>query len=473
MSEHSLPDDVRRWPDDPAQLLGVPEDADRKTLRRAYSRLARQFKPEHAPEQFQKIRAAYDALLQMCDWREMNAIDNGHGELQSIEPPADPNAAAADAVTAAPPPDPTDELWEVAVNGRLKEAYRGFRELHNRAPTREDVPLRLYWLLRFDPRLDETRKPVDWLHDAIQQAGFPGTALALYDEELDEEPALVDSPRAARLLDAPVPPGMLAQVAVTHVRAAARLRKWDAVRQSLDAARPRIADDDAAVWVRVLVSALDEVAWSPNMLAMKLEQQIHRELEEYEHLHLALTYDFDRIDLLHELADECLEHRGSYGIPRQVLQFLSQTWNKSGFEVRPALLEALEPWIVDPDFGLTCLDQMQTSTPAALGRLVELVESSGCHGSDFDASESAIAALKRRLRDLLVSVNWITYSPCRLLLRDFCLTEGVALGTIEQLLAGDPHYFANCHLQNDFLLHLARDVALDCLLKVHRAFWNC
>jgi hypothetical protein len=470
VNEHSLPDDVRRWPDEPAQVLGVPEDVDRKTLRRAYSRLVRRFKPEHFPEQFQKVRTAYDALLQMCEWRELYGTDEELDGSPDAEP-ADAENAAPAAAAIPLPPDPTDELWDAAADGRLGDAYRGYRELHNRTPAKEDIALRLYWLLRFNPQLDEARAPADWLYDAMQQAGS-GTAIGLYDDELTEEPALVNSPRATRLLEAPVPTWMLAQLAVTHVRAAAKLKRWDAIRHCLDAARPRIADEDSAVWVRVLVSALDEVAWSPNVLAIKLEQEIRSELERCEHLQLALTYDFDRVDLLRDLAEECLENRGMYGIPRDVLQFLSRTWNKSGFEVRPDLQKILEPWIAEPDLGLAVLDRMQTGSPAALGRLVELVESSGYDNTEFDGSEPAIEALKRRLRSLLASVNWDSYEPSRRMLRNFCLTEGIALGLIEQLLAADPEYFATCHLREDFLHDLARDLALDCLLKAHLVFWE-
>lgn len=49
-------------PHDPAGFFGLSNPIDRKDLKRAYNKLLRRFKPEKAPEEFQKIRAAYESL---------------------------------------------------------------------------------------------------------------------------------------------------------------------------------------------------------------------------------------------------------------------------------------------------------------------------------------------------------------------------------------------------------------------------
>jgi curved DNA-binding protein CbpA len=48
--------------DDPHVVLGLAADADDETIRRRYLELVRQFSPEHHPEQFAAIRAAYERL---------------------------------------------------------------------------------------------------------------------------------------------------------------------------------------------------------------------------------------------------------------------------------------------------------------------------------------------------------------------------------------------------------------------------
>jgi curved DNA-binding protein CbpA len=47
---------------DPYAVLGLPPDSDDETIRRRYLELVRQFSPEHQPERFAAIRAAYESL---------------------------------------------------------------------------------------------------------------------------------------------------------------------------------------------------------------------------------------------------------------------------------------------------------------------------------------------------------------------------------------------------------------------------
>jgi hypothetical protein len=54
--------DWRKLPDDPLGFFELPADFDRKSLKRAYSALIKQFRPETHPAQFQKIREAYEIL---------------------------------------------------------------------------------------------------------------------------------------------------------------------------------------------------------------------------------------------------------------------------------------------------------------------------------------------------------------------------------------------------------------------------
>jgi curved DNA-binding protein CbpA len=48
--------------DDPHLVLGLAADADDEAIRRRYLELVRQFSPEHHPEKFAAIRAAYERL---------------------------------------------------------------------------------------------------------------------------------------------------------------------------------------------------------------------------------------------------------------------------------------------------------------------------------------------------------------------------------------------------------------------------
>src|SRR5436190_13364637 len=47
---------------DPYQVMGLAADCDDETIRRRYLELVRQFSPEHHPEKFAAVRAAYESL---------------------------------------------------------------------------------------------------------------------------------------------------------------------------------------------------------------------------------------------------------------------------------------------------------------------------------------------------------------------------------------------------------------------------
>lgn len=48
--------------DDPYEVLGLTAGADEATIRQTYLDLVRKFPPDREPEQFARVRAAYDAL---------------------------------------------------------------------------------------------------------------------------------------------------------------------------------------------------------------------------------------------------------------------------------------------------------------------------------------------------------------------------------------------------------------------------
>ncbi len=47
---------------DPYTVLGLPDDSDDETIGRRYLELVRQYSPEHHPEKFAAIRAAYEQM---------------------------------------------------------------------------------------------------------------------------------------------------------------------------------------------------------------------------------------------------------------------------------------------------------------------------------------------------------------------------------------------------------------------------
>jgi hypothetical protein len=69
-----------RLPHDPLGFFGLTGGFDRRDLKRRYNQLIRQFKPEKFPEQFQRIRAAYEQLDLQIRYGTRAAAASRYGE---------------------------------------------------------------------------------------------------------------------------------------------------------------------------------------------------------------------------------------------------------------------------------------------------------------------------------------------------------------------------------------------------------
>src|SRR5438132_1170202 len=65
---------------DPYAVLGLPPDSDDETIRRRYLELVRQYTPEHHPERFAAIRAAYDSLRDLPTRLRYRLFEAGQNE---------------------------------------------------------------------------------------------------------------------------------------------------------------------------------------------------------------------------------------------------------------------------------------------------------------------------------------------------------------------------------------------------------
>lgn len=76
-----------------SEVLGVEPDADEKTVRRAYAKMGKTYRPDTHPEEFSRIRKAYDALL--------NLLNNNDYQDPSL--PSRPNLNASSIQELLPP----------------------------------------------------------------------------------------------------------------------------------------------------------------------------------------------------------------------------------------------------------------------------------------------------------------------------------------------------------------------------------
>ena len=70
--------------EDPFKVLGVAEDADDATIRRAYLRLLHTYSPERDPDGFRHLRAAYEAVRSVQDRAAQRLLERP--KLPDVEP---------------------------------------------------------------------------------------------------------------------------------------------------------------------------------------------------------------------------------------------------------------------------------------------------------------------------------------------------------------------------------------------------
>jgi hypothetical protein len=86
MSEPPQEPEWNRLPRDPAGFFGLSGEFDRKDLKRAYNSLLRIYKPEKYPEEFQRIRAAFEQLDEQLRYGSSGAMpDVGAGGGWAID----------------------------------------------------------------------------------------------------------------------------------------------------------------------------------------------------------------------------------------------------------------------------------------------------------------------------------------------------------------------------------------------------
>jgi hypothetical protein len=137
-------------PDQPEPFFGLSGEYDVRDLKRSYNALIRKFKPEKFPEEFQKIRAAYERLDDALRYGETSQTSPGTSDLQfnwaellqeqlepepttvPLQPPTDANADHEHAE----PVFLSDEqsLHERVRTERLQDLYQELKTLPVKTP---------------------------------------------------------------------------------------------------------------------------------------------------------------------------------------------------------------------------------------------------------------------------------------------------------------------------------------------------
>lgn len=441
MSDHRLPDDPADWPDDPHLLLGVGEQADLPTLRRAYNRLIRRYRPDEFPAEFQQIRQAYETACSFAQWRDQFP-DDDDSEDDGAETAAAGNAdsphndeedLSSNFPSSAVQPDPSavgfqeeiDEAWNRAKEGDIRSAYRSLIQLHERRPELDEVVLRLYWLLKIKPSIDSDKQPADWLVEGMCRSSASGRLMQLYWSELENRPAEAVSPRIYRLLEASSEPFQRNDLLSRRWNAAASRDLPRIVEADLERERRRMQIDQSEEWARLLFTATDYLAWrQDDPTAQSLFNRCCTELEEFDHLHIPLEMEFQRFDHLRELQKTC-ESVWDTNVPSEWLELVRDSWNGPDEQLRRRVHALLVTWVRAPGRALGILDRLNHDSAVAVRQLETLFLRVGRSYYDYDTGDDS-DLLTRSIEQWLQANAGQNYKKLRVLAMQFCLEEMIS-----------------------------------------------
>lgn len=452
MSESSLPDDPDQWPTDPFEVLGVARDVPARDLKRAYAQRIRQYKPEQKPEEFRRIRQAYEIVRQLMEW----------GALQAASGPGEEPAAPRD--------DSVDRYWRQAIDGNAPVAYAGILAEARADPRRPDLPLRLYWLRKLFPEVDPERPAVEWLVAAVRQPGANGQARELLQREFHDQPRETLSATEA-LIDADWPTAELGELAAGRWLAALRLHELETIRRDLDRLQPRLQAHEEAAWFRLQITALDAVAWwADEPDASEIQARCHDEVRRLEHRAMNEPYIFDRLDYLFVLASAWRNFRSKYPVPMSLGELIPVSWSAPVPRLLPLTERVLEEIVSRPHEWLGWFDRFWEKAPPVLDFFSRIVQQYSDRLENQPVDPHAPTHLARSAADCMERTTSRTYAAMRSIIMQFCLDEFV---TVEMFAAVAPPVRIDAPPGMELTLHdaLARDWPLRLICWSSRLFW--
>lgn len=496
MSELPLPADHQRWPENVFELLGTELGVDEKTLKRAYQRLIKVYRPERYPEEFRRIREAYDTAQSISQWMtSVGDLPKPASERPAEEmleeatntslpnaPPTTgplPNSDTSHKDATASPRDDEPILleatyesqlaaaWFPAVGGGMVEAYRELDELRRRSPTRHEAYLGLYWLLRLSAKLDADRQPCDWLIACVQTATTSrGAALELYRREIERRPAEALTPRCTKLLRETLVDGPIQLLADWRWRAAVRSNAWSLIREDLAALRRSRVAYDPTMWMRVLWTAVECFCWSESESSQLLIAECMQDLEQLGNAQDSNYDALTQLDYLRETASIVKKLRAG-GVSPAFCNLIAGSWSLDALDLYVELCAMVAPLLDEPAKLLILLTEVATKGPTALGRYGQIVQQiqteTERNAETFWTAETALGVANDLFNVTVLKQGYT--SELRLRLLKFCLYHQLPPEALAQVVAGN-HFYTSINP------HIAEEISRDWPLRFTYQTWR-
>lgn len=499
MSDH-LPERLEDWPEDPFGLLGIDPDADAKAARLAYTKLIRQFKPEHSPEEFQKIRSAYEGARSLISIRDEYGLDLTTSPPDSDTDADDQEGLSADIVVEGSESDQEDvstfdekaqtdteaeadedvgapgvwarfrpkeaaevspeinEAWELAKCGQLEDAQTQLEQVLESEPENDDAIVRLYWVRRLSG--ESSSDLVKWLFEVAARSECKGTPWQILMTELDVNPGASRVAEADALLTA-APPERLASLLTLRWKSAGRSMQWDSIESDLETVRSKFEGDYVHEWAGLLVVALRCLVWRKldgDSQADKLFESLVSELNGFQELHLQVPHYFDEVDELQELRTEIV--RDDRQIPSLVLRAIREDTLSPEPVLRKTLIRIADEWAGAPSMTLLNLEHLSSIRPVLFGRLWQCL--ARYNRVSPEPPEEHLETLGHLVSAFVAATNWNS-DAWRMDVVEFCTRECLAVETIVKLVLSSPDIPPD--FANGLAHHLYSDAPLRCLTE--------
>ncbi len=508
-----LPADVNDWPTDPQTLLGVSSDISRRDLKRAYARLIKKYKPEHAPEEFRRLRAAYEKLDQQLEWREEYDLrrrlfadesqrSSNDTQARPTEPTTDaPNARNDETPLATSEADtgPTDieasevnlgrtgsrrqeesrpknpdELWQWALDGGdLPQIYAELLGWRQRRPPTEIDFARLYWLTTLVPDLEPDRDPCTWLIEGLRHHRSSTRLFEMLETEVRRRDGQVPAVLEDSLLDHGDVAWRRVNLAELRWYAARRQSRFDVISKDFQSLK-RTFLDEPDQWLRLLNVGLRQVVISHSV---SLLEELRQELKQAPS-QAGDNWIWDSLD-----ADLALDKAWSHGTDilraaltggvvlrlQMILDLIETTWQVSVADAREPVLRFSQELAEFSERSLLELALIEQRARPLLKRLQELfAQQLALAGIDHrtDLTPAVQQELERFIR------NSFPIGSCdnlNTIVMEHCLFQAVTPHDISRVLAQ-----MTVEVPDEYFViaeKLTTNLALNCVVDANRLLW--
>jgi hypothetical protein len=425
MTEH-LSDDPAGWPVDPYELLGVDRGCDEKVLRRAYSRLIRKYRPEQHPDEFQKIRDAYDLARGMLD---ISGISQGwDGDWQvAVERPGGLSARSV------PAPGPMSErvsaIWELALQGDVEAALAALDREFGKYPESVEAAHCRYWLLKLSPALNDD-VIVTWIGEYVVRHPASPAFTNRLQAELAWSPWLVRRQELAALLDSDLPSQRLAEFALARWKSLAMADEFDLIVSEVETVRSKMTLDSTNDWIRLLAATLSLFVWGPVGIRRQFDA-LHKQLNEFSELQLQMPHVFDEAEQLDALRDEFV--RGGESYTAQAHELLKIDSRCPHDEVQDAVFLMARRVHADGPDAISKFEAMARTRPVTAGCLWQLLARfNWCRFPTVSEDDEDL--LKKLVLRFMNATDWANLTYARLSVLKFCVAEGIPVNVLALLV---------------------------------------